>query len=42
MKNSVFGISASAPRLTRAAALLVATALSVPVFVALTVIDRVF
>ncbi|WP_300030894.1 hypothetical protein [uncultured Roseobacter sp.] len=41
MKKSetVFGICAPAPRMTKTAAFLLATVLSVPVFVVLTVID---
>ncbi|WP_171021688.1 hypothetical protein [Parasedimentitalea maritima] len=41
MKNSIqiLGHSAPAPRMTKAAAVLLATALSVPVFLALSVLD---
>ncbi|MFX4298105.1 MULTISPECIES: hypothetical protein [Roseobacteraceae] len=39
MKKSVYGITASAPRMTRTAAILLAAGLSIPTFVILTAVD---
>ncbi|WP_339766426.1 hypothetical protein [uncultured Pseudosulfitobacter sp.] len=39
MKKSVYGITATAPRITKTAAILLATALSVPAFAILSLIE---
>ncbi|WP_272874423.1 hypothetical protein [Pseudaestuariivita rosea] len=41
MSKRVYGISAPTPRITKTAAFLVATVISVPVFVLLTLVDWV-
>lgn len=39
MKKSVYGITAAAPRITKTAAILLATGLSVPTFAILTLVE---
>jgi len=39
MKKSVYGITVTAPRMTRTAAILLATGLSIPTFVILSVLE---
>ncbi|WP_269144911.1 hypothetical protein [Pseudosulfitobacter pseudonitzschiae] len=39
MKKSVYGVTATAPRITRTAAILLATGLSIPTFAILTLVE---
>ncbi|MEM9636991.1 MAG: hypothetical protein AAGA94_05045 [Pseudomonadota bacterium] len=42
MKKTVQGVSAPAPRMTKTAAFLIATGMSIPVFAILTLIERLW